>query len=143
MHYVGVDIKDAKLKEGRDWLQGRGENNSRKPDKIDFIVCNAKDLPFKEKSFDSVVFRNFLGDSKISINPIDEAHRVLKEGGKLIIIETYTPKNAKELLEIPDFIGKNRFVQEENEYNDRDVEGNQDAFVLTFEKLKEKDEKTA
>ena len=142
-HYVGIDIDEAKLKEGRNWLQGRGEENLRRPSKIDFIVCDSRNLPFKRRSFDTVVFRNFLGDSKIFDNPIDEAYRVLKDGGKLVIMETYTPKNAKELLEIPGFMGENRFIKKENKYNNRDIDKDPDAFVLTFEKLKEKDEKTA
>src|SRR3989339_754278 len=135
-HYVGIDIDEANLKEGRDWLRGRGEENFRRPSKIDFIVCDSRNLPFKKRSFDIVVFRNFLGNPKIFDNPTDEAYRVLKDGGKLVIMETYTPKNAKELLEISGFMGEDRFIKKENEYNNRDTDKDPDAFVLTFEKLK-------
>ena len=57
------------------------------------IIGGAEDLPFPDDSFDSVycafVWRN-LNDSKLGLQ---EVYRVLKPGGKFILLDMTRPKN--------------------------------------------------
>ena len=54
----------------------------------------AEDLPFKDNSFDNVfcsfVWRNVLDTNKA----LEEVHRVLKPGGKFILLDMTRPKNS-------------------------------------------------
>ena len=60
---------------------------------IEFVTCYAEDLPFKDQSFDNVTigfgFRNFTDRQKA----LAEINRVLKNNGKLIIIDFSKPVN--------------------------------------------------
>ncbi len=70
------------------------------------LIVNAdgkKGIPLHKNSVDEVVLRNILGDSRIN-NPykqksllrmIDDVGQILKERGKLVIIETLTPDYTK------------------------------------------------
>ena len=58
------------------------------------IVGKSEELPFKEKSFDNVlccfVWRNITNTEKA----LDEVYRVLKPGGKFILLDMTRPKNT-------------------------------------------------
>ncbi len=60
---------------------------------IEFVTCYAEKLPFNDKSFDNVTigfgFRNFTDRPKA----LTEINRVLKNNGKLIIIDFSKPVN--------------------------------------------------
>lgn len=60
---------------------------------IEFVACYAEKLPFNDKSFDNVTigfgFRNFTDRPKA----LNEIYRVLKNNGKLIIIDFSKPVN--------------------------------------------------
>jgi len=71
---TGIDSSEEMLQEAR-----------KRSDK-DFIQGNAEDLPFEEKSFDGTLYLTsleFLPDFK---KALEEASRVLKEKGRLLII---------------------------------------------------------
>ncbi|MCK4903507.1 MAG: bifunctional demethylmenaquinone methyltransferase/2-methoxy-6-polyprenyl-1,4-benzoquinol methylase UbiE [Candidatus Marinimicrobia bacterium] len=60
---------------------------------IEFVTCYAEDLPFKDKSFDNVTigfgFRNFTD----RVKALNEINRVLRNNGRLIIIDFSRPAN--------------------------------------------------
>ncbi len=135
-HYIGVDISKKEMDPdfSRILLEQAGFTG-----KIDFLVCSGKRLPFNEQTFNEVVLRNVLDDSTTVIYNgfFDEAARLLKNKGKLVVIETYTPDGVKE--KINELKIDNNFVQSESVYafNDR-VEKNKKAFILTLERTHRK-----
>ena len=63
--------------------------------KIDFVEGDASKLPFSDNSFDCVViafaFRNLTYRSKLALPHVTEVIRVLKKGGRYIIVESSQP----------------------------------------------------
>ncbi len=86
---VLTDINQNMLERGRDRLLNQGLSN------IDYVMAPAEQLPFAPKSFDCLVcgfgFRNFSDQEKAS----EECHRVLKPGGRCLILEFSRPENAQ------------------------------------------------
>lgn len=81
--YTGVDLSESYIKYGR--------NKYKK----NLIIGDARKLDFKDASFDSVLISGFfhhLNDEDTNI-VLSEAHRVLKDGGRLLIIEDAPGKN--------------------------------------------------
>jgi demethylmenaquinone methyltransferase/2-methoxy-6-polyprenyl-1,4-benzoquinol methylase len=64
---------------------------------VDFIEGDAANMPFAANTFDSITigfgFRNLTFDNPASQQHIDEIYRVLKNNGKLIILESGIPEN--------------------------------------------------
>ncbi len=76
-HVIGLDSSDAILEMARH-LCPNGE----------FLLGDAQDLPFEDARFDAIVAAQvfcFLGDVD---HALSEAFRVLKPGGRMIILET-------------------------------------------------------
>jgi len=82
MNFVGIDFSFKMMKKGQ-----------KKRSYINFLQSEAERLPFKNNSFDYIisafVFRNLENMKKT----VSEAKRVMKEKGKLIILEFYPPDN--------------------------------------------------
>ncbi len=70
---------------------------NKKLENIEFILGNAAKLPFKDKSFDCIAiafgFRNLTYNNEAGKKHIMEMNRVLRDKGKLIILESGIPKN--------------------------------------------------
>lgn len=49
------------------------------------IVCNAEKLPFKDNTFDAVIFQAVLEHIKNYREAIKEAHRILRDGGYIYV----------------------------------------------------------
>lgn len=49
------------------------------------IICDGKNLPFRNETFDNVIIISVLEHEKDYIKIIDEAYRVLKKGGKCFV----------------------------------------------------------
>lgn len=75
-----------------------------------FVAANAKNLPFRDETFDFVLMRSVFGElsmddafqsSDLSSvrSSLPETRRVLKSGGKIIIAEENTPFDPTILLE--------------------------------------------
>jgi demethylmenaquinone methyltransferase/2-methoxy-6-polyprenyl-1,4-benzoquinol methylase len=84
---TGVDLSAKMLDIGRDKIDKRGMSDS-----INLIKGDCEDLPFESNTFDvaTVAFgvRNFQNSQK----GLEEMHRVLMPGGKLVILEFSKPR---------------------------------------------------
>ena len=84
-----TDISDGMIDEAKKIVQERGINN------INFNICFAEELKYSEKEFDIVTCRtaahHFLDIKKFC----SEVHRVLKDNGELIIVDTITSDQIK------------------------------------------------
>jgi len=84
---VGIDISHEMLELGRKKISKKSLD-----DKIEMIKADSEDLPFEEDSFDAVTasfgVRNFENLEK----GIKENYRVLKPGGKIVILEFTKPR---------------------------------------------------
>jgi len=65
-------------------------------DKVSFVSCDVANLPFPEEYFESVgtafAFRNLTYKNPMAKSNIAEILRVLKTGGRFVIVETSQPK---------------------------------------------------
>ncbi len=70
---------------------------NKKLENIEFILGDAAKLPFEDKSFDCIAiafgFRNLIYNNKIGKKHVKEMNRILRDKGKLIILESGIPKN--------------------------------------------------
>ena len=69
----------------------------------DYAACDAANLPFSSDSIDHVVFNESLHHIPEPQMAINEAARVLKPGGKLIMFEPYAYDPWRRLSEIRDY----------------------------------------
>lgn len=85
---IGVDISEGMLDFGRKKLRKRGLD-----DKIELLLGDSEKLHFSDNQFDAVMVsfgvRNF---ENLEVG-LAEIYRVLKPGGKLVILEFSKPKN--------------------------------------------------
>ncbi|HBH49622.1 MAG TPA: dimethylmenaquinone methyltransferase [Bacteroidales bacterium] len=88
---VGYDmnhsmLEEANKKSGKQALEG-----------IRFVQGNAADIPFKDNYFDRITigfgFRNLTFSNPLEAKHISEIYRVLKPGGRLLILESGVPRN--------------------------------------------------
>lgn len=86
---VLADANQQMIERGRDRLLNHGLSN------IDYVVAPAERLPFASNSFDCLVcgfgFRNFSDQEQAS----GECLRVLKPGGRCLILEFSRPENPQ------------------------------------------------
>lgn len=84
---VGIDISHEMLELGRKKISKKSLD-----DKIEMIKADSEDLPFEEGEFDAVTasfgVRNFENLQK----GINENYRVLKSGGRIVILEFTKPR---------------------------------------------------
>lgn len=80
---MGIDISEAMLNKAK-----RFEN-----DRIELQVMNGEELTFTEASFDYVVMSHVLAVTKDPDRLLGQAHKVLRPGGKLYILNHFTPGN--------------------------------------------------
>jgi demethylmenaquinone methyltransferase / 2-methoxy-6-polyprenyl-1,4-benzoquinol methylase len=91
---VHTDINEAMLREGRNRLIDAGVN-------LPTLVCDAEHLPFADASFDLVTVAFGLRNMTHKDVALSEMNRVLKPGGKLLVLEF--SKVAKPLEKIYDW----------------------------------------
>jgi demethylmenaquinone methyltransferase / 2-methoxy-6-polyprenyl-1,4-benzoquinol methylase len=77
---VHTDINEAMLREGRNRLIDAGVN-------LPTLVCDAEHLPFADASFDLVTVAFGLRNMTHKDVALSEMNRVLKPGGKLLVLE--------------------------------------------------------
>jgi len=77
---VHTDINEAMLREGRDRLLNEGMV-------VPSMVCDAEKLPFADGSFDVVSVAFGLRNMTNKDQALAEMHRVLRTGGKLLVLE--------------------------------------------------------
>ncbi len=85
---IGIDISEGMLSVGREKLIKRNLT-----DKIELLVGDSETLPFKDNLFDAIIVsfgvRNFENLEK----GLSDMLRVLKPGGKIVILEFSKPKS--------------------------------------------------
>lgn len=79
---VLADINDSMLKVGRDRLIDRGYSGN-----IEYVQANAEALPFEDNSFDVVTMAFGLRNVTDKDQALREFNRVLKPGGRLLVLE--------------------------------------------------------
>lgn len=85
---VLADINDAMLEVGRDKLIDSG-----RLDHIEFVQADAQDLPFPDDSFDCVTIAFGLRNVTDKPRALRSMLRVLKPGGRLLVLEFSKPGN--------------------------------------------------
>jgi len=91
---VHTDINEAMLREGRNRLLDAGVS-------VPTLVCDAEHLPFSDAHFDLVTVAFGLRNMTHKEDALREMNRVLKPGGKLLVLEF--SKVAKPLAKIYDW----------------------------------------
>lgn len=85
-HVVSSDINEAMLAQGRARLLDKGCFNS-----ISFVQANAESLPFEDDHFDIVTMSFGLRNVTDQQQALREMYRVLKPGGKALVLEFSKP----------------------------------------------------
>ncbi len=83
-YVVGADISLGMLSVGQKKIKGK---------KIDLVCAPAENLPFKDESFDNVIISFGIRNVPDRISALYEFKRVLKNGGRVIILEFNRPVN--------------------------------------------------
>ena len=78
-------------------LQKAREKASKTGTKIDFVEGNVAAMPFKDNFFDaagiSFGLRNLIYENSNAERHLEEIHRVIKKGGRFVILESSKPGN--------------------------------------------------
>jgi demethylmenaquinone methyltransferase/2-methoxy-6-polyprenyl-1,4-benzoquinol methylase len=86
---VLADINDSMLKVGRDKLIDHGIAGN-----VDYVQANAETLPFPDNHFDCVSIAFGLRNVTDKDSALRSMHRVLKPGGRLLVLEFSKPQHA-------------------------------------------------
>ena len=86
---VLADINDSMLKVGRDRLLDKGVAGN-----VQFVQADAEALPFPDNHFDVVTIAFGLRNVTRKENALRSMLRVLKPGGRLLVLEFSKPTNA-------------------------------------------------
>ena len=86
---VLADINDSMLKVGRDRLMDRGVVSN-----IQFAQANAQYLPFPDNTFDLITIAFGLRNVTDKAMALRSMNRVLKPGGKLLVLEFSKPTSS-------------------------------------------------
>lgn len=86
---VSSDINAAMLKIGEERLTNKGWLKN-----LEFVIANAEALPFADNSFDLITMAFGLRNVTHQDKALAEMARVLKPGGRVLVLEFSRPKNA-------------------------------------------------
>jgi demethylmenaquinone methyltransferase/2-methoxy-6-polyprenyl-1,4-benzoquinol methylase len=86
---TGIDISEGMLELGRKKLE-----NLRLSDKIELLKGDSEELPFSDNSFDAITVAFGVRNFQNLQQGLAEMLRVLKPGGKLVVLEFSKPPNA-------------------------------------------------
>jgi demethylmenaquinone methyltransferase/2-methoxy-6-polyprenyl-1,4-benzoquinol methylase len=84
-HVTVLDINHDMLEVGRE--RAAGARGGRYDGRIDFVEANAESLPFPDRSFDAYTIAFGIRNVPRMDRALEEAYRVLKTGGRLLILE--------------------------------------------------------
>ncbi len=98
---VLADINDSMLKVGRDRLMDRGVAGN-----VEFVQANAECLPFPDNTFDVITIAFGLRNVTDKDAAIRSMARVLKPGGKVMVLE-FSKTNNPALTKLYDFYSFN------------------------------------
>lgn len=83
-----ADINASMLSVGRDKLIDQGITGN-----VDYVQANAEELPFPDNTFDCITIAFGLRNVTDKDKALRSMHRVLKPGGRLLVLEFSKPKN--------------------------------------------------
>lgn len=83
---IMTDINEAMLSAGRDRMMDEGILNN-----IEFVQADAENLPFESDDFDRVTIAFGLRNVTDKLSALKSMYRVLKPGGKVLILEFSKP----------------------------------------------------
>lgn len=83
-----ADINDSMLKVGRDKLRNMGVVGN-----VDYVQANAEALPFPDNHFDLITIAFGLRNVTDKDKALASMHRVLKPGGRLLVLEFSKPQS--------------------------------------------------
>ena len=86
-YLISTDLNFEMLKHGRN-------NFSNKTKKINWINCNAENLPFENNLFDKYIISFCLRNITLINKALSEAMRILKPGGVFYCLEFSTPQSS-------------------------------------------------
>jgi demethylmenaquinone methyltransferase/2-methoxy-6-polyprenyl-1,4-benzoquinol methylase len=95
------DINDSMLKVGREKLRDQGRVGN-----IEYVQLNAEALPFPDNSFDIITIAFGLRNVTDKDKALASMYRVLKPGGRLLVLEFSKPDNEL-LTKVYDFYSFN------------------------------------
>ncbi len=81
-YVVGVDLSLGMLNVGKEKIRNKN---------IDLVCAPAESLPFRDESFDNVIIAFGIRNVADKVSALFEFNRVLKKGGKLVILEFNKP----------------------------------------------------
>lgn len=87
---TGIDISKAMLNKAHRY----------KGEKISLQLMNGEELLFSEASFDYVVICHVLAVTKSADRLLEQVYKVLKPGGKLFILNHFTPANKLKYVDL-------------------------------------------
>jgi|SRR5579872_905209 len=85
---IGIDLAHEMLKIGRDKIKEQGFE-----EKVSLIEGSLQEIPFKAHFFDCATIAFGIRNVTDVALTLKEMHRILKPGGKLLILECSMPKN--------------------------------------------------
>ncbi len=85
---VLADINESMLRVGRDKLLDGGRQGN-----LEFVQADAQDLPFPDESFDCITIAFGLRNVTDKDRALRSMLRVLKSGGRLLVLEFSKPEN--------------------------------------------------
>lgn len=86
-HVVGMDLTEEMLQQARLFAAAQGVTN------VEYQVGDAEHLPFADQQFDVISCRIAAHHFPNVMKFCQEAARVLKPGGRLIVIDNYAPED--------------------------------------------------
>lgn len=86
---VLADINSSMLNVGRDKLRNKGIVGN-----VDYVQANAEFLPFEDNTFDVATIAFGLRNVTNKDNALKSLYRVLKPGGRLLVLEFSKPQSA-------------------------------------------------
>lgn len=88
-HVILADINDSMLKMGRNKLRDQGLIHN-----IDYVQANVEKLPFPDNNFDCITISFGLRNVTNKDKALKSMWRILKPGGRLVILEFSKPESA-------------------------------------------------
>ena len=86
---VGLDMAERMLRMGQAKLHGAGQSK-----KLSLVRADGAAMPFEDGSFDAVTIAFGIRNFADTIGGLREFHRVLKPGGRLLVLEFSLPTNS-------------------------------------------------
>jgi demethylmenaquinone methyltransferase/2-methoxy-6-polyprenyl-1,4-benzoquinol methylase len=87
-HITGIDISAGMLEMGRKKIASRNLT-----EKIELLQADSEQLPFKDNTFDAITVAFGVRNFESLTKGLEEMYRVLKPGGRIIILEFSKPRH--------------------------------------------------